>query len=343
MEERPDPSHIMNTAVSFMASKTLMTAVDLQLFTKLGERPQRARELQAALGLHERGLYDFLDALVALRVLDRDGEGEDATYRNTAESACFLDERSPAYLGGAFKMWNARLYRFWDGLGDALRTGRPQSELKGAPPGTSLFKLLFTDQEKLEAFLGSMQGMQMRAFAALADKVDVAGYRSLCDVGGGNGSLAALFAQRHAHLACITFDLPAVEPVAKRHLKALGVGDRVEVMSGDFFKQPFPRADVITMGNILHDWDEAEKRALIAKAHAALPPGGMLIAVENIIDDARRENVFGLLMSLNMLIDLPGGFDYTAAQFERWCLDAGFQRTEVIPLDGPTSAAIAFR
>jgi O-methyltransferase domain len=123
----------------------------------------------------------------------------------------------------------------------------------------------------------------------------------------------------------------------------MGVNQQVHIVAGDFFADDLPRADVIVMGNILHDWDEGQKTTLIAKAHKALNDGGRLIAIENVIDDARRENTFGLLMSLNMLIELPGGFDYTGAQFDRWCLDAGFVRTEIIRLAGPSSAAIAYK
>jgi len=97
------------------------------------------------------------------------------------------------------------------------------------------------------------------------------------------------------------------------------------------------------MGNILHDWDEGQKRQLLEKAYAGLRPGGVLVAIENVIDDERRSNAFGLLMSLNMLIELPGGFDYTGAQFDAWAKAAGFARTEVRPLAGPSSAAIAYK
>jgi hypothetical protein len=162
-------------------------------------------------------------------------------------------------------------------------------------------------------------------------------------VGGANGTLSAIAVQRYPELRAISFDLPAVVPVAQRHLKAMGVDDRVTVAPGDFFADDIPKADVITMGNILHDWNEDEKRMLIGKAHAALPEGGRFIAIENVIDDDRRANAFGLLMSLNMLIETPGGFDYTHAQFDAWCRGAGFARTELVPLAGPTSAAVAYK
>jgi len=102
------------------------------------------------------------------------------------------------------------------------------------------------------------------------------------------------------------------------------LSERVATVAGDFFKDDLSHADVITMGNILHDWDEEQKTFLIAKAYGAVNPGGLFIAIENVIDDARRKNIFGLLMSLNMLIELPGGSDYSGAQFNGWCRQAGF-------------------
>ncbi|MDZ4824863.1 MAG: methyltransferase [Actinomycetota bacterium] len=188
-----------------------------------------------------------------------------------------------------------------------------------------------------------MQGIQTGPFMALVEAIDLSSAKVLCDVGGANGIFSAIAVQHYPELRAISFDLPPVVPVAERNLKTLGVDDRVTVVAGDFFTDDLPTADVITMGNILHDWDEGEKRMLIGKAYAALPEGGRFIAIENVIDNDRRANAFGLLMSLNMLIETPGGFDYTASQFDAWCRAAGFTRTEVVPLAGPTSAAVAYK
>jgi len=335
----PNPSHIMQLGTAFMASKTLLSAVDLELFTVLGDERMKAAQIGDRLGLHPRSLHDFLDALVSLKLLEREGDGPDARYGNTEETAIFLDKRSHAYVGGILEMANDRLYPFWAHLTEALRTGEPQNELKAG--GGNMFEILYADEDRLEQFLRAMQGHQLGNFAVLAEKVDFGRFSSFCDVGGANGTLAATVARRYPNLVCKSFDLPAVAPVAKRHVEALDA--KVEILSGDFFVDDLPKADVISMGNVLHDWDEEQKLMLLSKAHAAIPDGGMFIAVENIIDDARRVNTFGLLMSLNMLIEVPGGFDYTGAQFDGWAKRAGFSRTEVVPLTGPTSAAIAYK
>jgi len=196
---------------------------------------------------------------------------------------------------------------------------------------------------KLEQFLDAMAGLSRINFEALAEKFDFSRYRTLCDVGGATGLLCIEVAKKHPHIECISFDLPPVAPVAKKHIAAVGLTNRIRTATGDFFQDPLPRADVITMGMILHDWNLEKKMKLIRAAYDALPPDGAFIAVEALIDNARRENVFGLLMSLNMLIEFGDAFDYTAEDFEKWCREAGFAHFEVIHLAGPTSAAIAYK
>jgi hypothetical protein len=336
-----DPGHILQIGMGFWASKTLLSAVEMGLFTELGDGRLTGPQIGDRLGLHQRSGADFLDALVALGLLDREGDGPGARYGNTTDTALFLDKRSPAYLGGILEMSSARLYGFWGSLTEALRTGLPQSEVKTGAP--SLFEAVYADPEHLEAFLDAMSGLQLGAFNALAHTLDLRGHATFCDLGGANGELAAIIAAANPHLTGTVLDLPPVVPIADLHLARKGVGDRVTAVAGDFFVDDLPAAEVYFLGNVLHDWDERGKQALIDKAYAALPSGGILVAIENVIDDARRTNAFGLLMSLNMLIELPGGFDYTGAQFDSWARRAGFARTEVRHLAGPTSAAIAYK
>lgn len=206
-----------------------------------------------------------------------------------------------------------------------------------------MFEELYGDPDRLEQFMRAMSGIQAGNFHMLAEKFDFARYQTVCDVGGATGQLSIILAQHHPHLRCTTFDMPVVEPIAARTIKDAGVDDRVTTASGDFFADPLPRADVITMGNILHDWNLERKLQLIRAAFEALPPDGALVVIENLIDDDRRENVFGLMMSLNMLIEFGDGFDFTGADFRTWCEGVGFKTVEVLPLAGPASAAIAYK
>jgi SAM-dependent methyltransferase len=337
------PARILETATAFWPAKVLLSAVELGLFTRLASGPHDNAALADALGIRADRSPDFFDALVALGFLEREGVGARATYRNTPETNLFLDRNKPSYTGGMPEMLNARLFRFWNGLTDALRTGDAQNESKGGK--SSVFETLYADEAQLEQFLSAMASLQIGNFMTLANQFDFSKYKTVLDVGGANAQLSRVLAGRHPQLSLTSFDLPRVAPIARREVEKAGLLSRIEVASGDFFSDALPQADVILMGNILHDWNEDGKRHLIQKAHAALRPGGALIAIENVIDDERRQNAFGLLMSLNMLIEFgaAGGFDYTGAQYDGWCKSAGFARTEVVPLTGPASAAIAYK
>jgi len=332
---------ILEVGMGFWPAKVLLSAVELDVFSCLGASSKTAEELQALLGLHPRAVPDFPDTLVALGFLERDGDGPTARYRNTPESAAFLDRRSPGYVGGFLEMANARLYPFWGQLSEALRTGKPQNELKRT--GTSMFEELYRDPPRLEQFMHAMSGISAGNFTAFAEKFDFSTYRTLCDVGGATGQLSCLVAKRHPHLRCTTLDLPVVIPIAERRIAAEGLGDRVVARALDFFADPLPAADVISMGMILHDWNLAKKLHLIRAAYHALPVGGAFVAIEHLIDDARRENAFGLMMSLNMLIEFGDAFDFTGADFTAWCTQVGFRETRVIPLTPTASAAVAYK
>jgi len=336
-----DPSHILQVGMGFWPSKTMLSAVELELFTELGSDAMTGREIGERLGLHPRGIYDFLDTLVALGFLERDGNGSEGRYRNTQETATFLDKRKPTYVGGILEMSNSRLYPFWGDLTEALKTGKPQNEIKST--GAPMFEELYSEPARLEQFMDGMTGVSMGNFMALAEKFDFSRYESVCDVGGATGQLSMILARRHPHLRCITFDLPVVAPIAERRIAEAGLSDRVEVASGDFFADRLPEADVITMGLVLHDWDLERKMQLIRSAYEALPEGGTYIVIENLIDDERRENAFGLMMSLNMLIEFGDAFDFTGADFAGWCREVGFRHVDVLPLTGPASAGIAYK
>lgn len=333
----PSPAAIFQVGTAFWASKTLLSAVELQVFTHLAQKPGRLAELQQRLGLHPRSARDFLDALVALGFLRR----EDGVYSNTAETELFLDQRKPSYIGGILEMANARLYPFWQGLTEGLKTGEPQNEVKHG--GEKFFEVLYSDPLRLKQFLSAMTGVSRGANLAIARDFPWATYRTFVDVGTAQGDLAAQVALAHPHLHGIGFDLPQAGPIFLDYARQLGLDARLRFASGDFFAEPLPKADVIMMGHILHDWDLQEKKHLVRAAYEALPTGGAFIAYDSIIDDDRRENAFGLLMSLNMLIETPGGFDYTGADCRGWMDEAGFSRTYVQHLVGPDSMVVGIK
>ncbi len=337
MQDPPNPANILQTGMAFWASKTLLSAVELGLFTELARGPQSLESIRVKLRLHPRSVRDFLDALVALGFLKR----SDDVYANTVETDLFLDRNKPSYVGGILEMANHRLYPFWGHLTEGLRTGLPQNECKDGGP--ALFDTLYADPARLKEFLAAMTGVSHGANMAIAKNFPWASYHRYVDVGTAQGDLAAQIALANPHLQGVGFDLPAVGPIFTDYVAALGVADRLRFSAGDFFKQELPKADVVLMGHILHDWDLPTKKMLVKKAYDAVPKGGALIVYEAIIDDDRSQNAFGLMMSLNMLIETPGGFDYTGADCSAWMKEAGFTTTRVEPLTGPDSMVIGIK
>ncbi len=333
-EDDVSPDEILKLGTAFWASKVLLSAVELGLFTALAAGPLSRQDLEVRLGLHPRGARDFLDALVALGMLDR----REGRYANTPATGQFLDRGKPSYVGGLLEMANTRLYPFWGRLTTALQSGLPQNE---AADGSDPFAAIYSKPELLRQFLGAMTGVSRPTARLIAAAFPWSEVTSFVDVGCAQGGCTAELALAHPHLKAIGFDLPAVGPVFEEFVGALGLGGRVRFAAGDFFTDPLPASDVIVMGHILHDWDLAQKQALVRKAHAALAPGGRLLVYDAIIDDERRENVFGLLMSLNMLIETPGGFDYTGAEAMNWMREAGFRAARVEALPDAHSMVIA--
>jgi len=331
------PENILKTGMAFWPAKTLLCAVELGVFTELAQGSASLGALSERVGLHPRGAKDFLDALVALGFLKRDGD----RYSNTPETDLFLDRNKPSYIGGILEMANRRLYQIWSNLTEALRTGKPQNEIKTGE--ADLFEMLYADPAGLKEFLSAMTGVSRAADVTIARTFPWKDYHTFVDVGTAQGDLAVQIALANPHLRGTGFDKPEVRPVFEDYANALDVADRVDFVPGDFFKDDLPRAEVVLMGHILHDWDLPTKKMLIQKAFDAIPTGGAFIVYESIIDDDRSKNAFGLMMSLNMLIETPGGFDFTGADCMGWMKEAGFSNTRVEPLVGSDSMVIGIK
>ncbi len=336
MQEPPSPEKILQTGLGFWASKTLLSAVEIELFTELAKHPEDLDTITGRLGLHPRGARDFLDALVALGFLQR----KEGIYSNTPETDLFLDRNKPSYVGGILEMANNRLYPFWSSLTEALRTGEQQNEARA---GDDMFAKLYADPAKLKEFLRAMSGVSRGANMAIARQFPWSECKSFVDAGTAQGDLAVQIALANPHLQGTGFDLPEVAPIFEEYVEANGLSERVEFVGGSFFEQPLPKADVVLYGHILHDWNLDQKKHLLKAAWEALPEGGAVVVYDSIIDDDRSQNAFGLLMSLNMLIETEGGFDYSGADCRSWMKESGFRDTRVEHLIGPDSMVIGIK
>ena len=336
--EPPGPDAILGLGLAFMGSKTLLTAIELGVFRVLAaDGPLGAEELRETLGIHSRSALDFFDALVALGMLRRDAAG----YRNTPETDLFLDPAKPSYVGGVLEMANHRLFGFWNSLPEGLITGEPQNEVKSG--GSDYFADIYSEPSKLRSFLTGMSGLSIGSAVAIADAFPWDSYQRFCDLGTAQGMAAVKIAQRHPHLTGTGFDLPPVGPVFDEFVAEQGLAGRVSFAGGDFFADPLPDADVYLMGHVLHNWGVQEKQTLLRRVYDALPNGGAVIVYEALIDDERRSNAYALLMSLNMLIETPAGFDFSGADCQAWMSAAGFRESYVKPLGGPEFMVVGLK
>jgi SAM-dependent methyltransferase len=333
MEQILNPDRLVELGYAFRGAKVLMSAVELGVFTALGRSAADGDTLRARLGLDKRGARDFFDALVALGLLRRNDDG---SYANSPEADLYLDRDKAGYVGGFLENLNAREYGMWTSLTEALRTGKPQTGFESK----AHFEALYSNPERLAFFARGMTGWTIPVAKTIASKFPWRDHSTVIDIGGAQGALPVEIAQAHGHITGGGFDLPALKPMFERYVGDRGLAQRLHFYAGDFFADPLPTADVLVMGRVLHNWDLGTKRMLLAKAHQALRPGGVLIAYERLIDDDRREPS-GLLSSLNMLLMTAGGFDFTAADCIGWMREVGFHDMRLEPLVAGQSMVVA--
>ncbi|WP_031079261.1 methyltransferase [Streptomyces sp. NRRL S-118] len=328
------PQPVTDLMWAHWKTKTMLSAVELGVFTALAKEPLPAAALCERVGLHPRPAADFLDALVALGLLRRTGD----VYANTDEADEYLDAAKPAsYLGDSFLTQCAGLA---DDLVGVLRTGEASG---AARDGRDFYAGTYATADSVRAFQRDMTALSIGSARAIAERFPWERYRTLVDVGCAEGALPGWLLRRHPHLTAVGFDLPPAREGFEKYTGRLGVADRVEFWPGDFFSDPLPWGDVIVLGHVLHNWGEPEKLQLLEKAYAALPPGGAVLVYETLIDDDRRSNAVGLILSLIMHAEVPGGFDYTGAQCQEWMRRTGFRDTYVEHLDGPESMVVGIK
>jgi len=333
-EDGITPDRIVRLGFAFREAKTLLSAVELDVFTVLADGPLALDDLAARSGVHARGARDFFDALVSLGLLRRDPAGH---YANTQESDRYLVRHKEGYVGGELEFANARQFGLWNKLSDALRTGRPQSGARS----TQNYSAYYADPTVLENVARGMTGGTVRVAAAIAKAFPWRDYRTLIDIGTAQGCLPVRIALAHPHIAGGGFDLPPLQRLFDAYVRQHELGERLRFHGGDFFRDPLPSADVLVMGRVLHNWNLAQKKYLLKKAYDALPDGGALIVYERLIDDERRISTAAFTASLNMLLVTAGGFDYSGADCSLWMAEVGFRSIGIVPLTTDLAMIVA--
>ena len=266
--DQPNPERILQTGLAFWASKTLLSAIELGLFTELAKGPQTLSGLRDRLQLHDRAARDFFDTLVALGFVKRDGD----RYSNTPETDLFLDRNKPSYVGGILEMANHRLYPFWGHLTEALRTGEPQNEVKGGGAGPVRGALCRSGAA--EAVPRGDERHQPRREHGNRAAVSLEGVQDLRRCGHCPGRPRRAGRARQSASARASGSTCRRSSRSSRSTsRAIGVAERVTFRAGSFFDTGFPKADVVLMGHILHDWDLPTKKMLIEKAFDARSRG----------------------------------------------------------------------
>ena len=314
----PNPSELMRLTTAYWESQTFLTANRVGMFAALAKGPKDIDAVAAACGLAPRHTGLLLRACAALGLLtERDG-----AFANSPACQVFMVPGSPAYMGDAVR-YGDTLYGAWGELETSVREGRPV-----LPPGT----YLGGDPETTRRYVKSMHGRALGIGSALVGLVDLSGYTSLLDVGGGPGTYSALFCERYPQLRSRVIDFPGVTAVAEELVRDLGFGDRVSFMPGDLHSTPFPDGqDVVLISGVFHRESPDSCQNMIGRAAACLRPGGMLVVADVFSDEGGTSPPFAALFGLNMMLSAENGGMHADADVARWMKDAGFATVDRRP------------
>jgi len=300
-------------------SAILITAVDLNLFEALKDDFLSIDEIKEKCGIkiRNRNLMDFLDILYINNHLSREGKLETAKYK--VSDNLFLKE-NPNNLLPLIKMMK-RILKRYENLPETMRTGK-------YPNDEDLFKELYADPENTPSFLRTISMLQLESFKLVAKDFDFSSYNTCLDIGGCLGAFSIEMKLVNPHLDVTTFDLPLIENYVNDFLKEEEMHDKVKVISGDFFEEEFPKTDIVSMGNILHDWSLERKRLLIRKAYDCLNENGVFIVIEKFIDNDREVDTPGIYMSFTLLVEGFDGYNTSKEELEALSKEAGFKSIE---------------
>lgn len=330
----PSAKPLMSLVTGFWAAKTLATAHEFELFTRLSETPGiTIEECAHWYGMEHRPAEMLLTACAALGLLERHGEH----YVNSPMSEEYLVRGKPLYFGGWIAMADRREYPAWMRLKEALRSNRPVTW----DPSRQQSLFDGEDPTLVHNFWEAMYALSIATSQALAEAIDLSKVSSLLDVGGGGAANDITLCRHYPQLSATVYDLPFVCALTKPKIDQAGLGDRISLVEGDFFAEAQLPAghDAVLLSRILLDWAENDCRTIVAKCFAALSTGGQIIISDQFVDDTKDGPAGAALMSLNMLIE-TWGRNYTAAEYSAWLTEAGFTDIQTIRFDAPAANGV---
>jgi len=319
------PEPIMRLASGFMAAKHLFAANELGLFEALADSRATIDDLAARTGLTRRAARISADAMVALGLLERQGD----TYGNGETADAFLAGRGPADLRPFLRFWDKISYPAWQSLAEALGSGPP----------TEIFELDDTLQEIASA---GIDAILAGPASALPQVYDFSGHPRLLDVGGGTGSWSIAIAQRNPNLRATVLDLPVVVNLARERIAAAGLEARVEAVVGNAMNEPLPRGyDAILVANLVHYWSADENCALFERIREAVEPGARLLLADFWTDPTHTQPVHAALMAGEFAVHVRNGDVYSVDEIKDWLAATGWRFREHAALAGPQSVIVA--
>lgn len=333
----PDPAPVLDLLEAFRRSKVMFAAVSLGVFDALEHGPLTAEELAARTKSQLDSLTQLVNACVALNLLSK----KDGRFALSDMAATYLCQSSPRRLTGYIRYSNDVMWRLWHHLEDAVREGSHRWQQAFGWDGP-IFSHFFRDDVARREFLMGMHGYGLISSPAVVAAFDLSRFHTMADLGGATGHLVIAACQRYATLRGIVFELPEVAPMAGQIVAQSGLSERITVTAGDFFVDELPRADLYSLGRILHDWNLEKVRRLLDRIANALPTGGGLLIAEKLLREDKTGPRWALLQSLNMLTCTEGK-ERSLSEYSELLRSAGFSQIQGAVTTTPLDAILAIK
>lgn len=339
--EKLNPNRILELSTGFLPAKVVLVATKLELFSFLAEGERDLQEIRRHYGFHGRGLADFLNVLVALDLLERRCVNRVPVYSNSLEAETFLNKNKKSYIGTVLNYLNDICFERWQHLEESLSTGQNPEQL-GHIQG-SVLEYIYTHPERMASFLESIECLRYKDVQVLLQKIDFSAYKSFCDLGGGIALLSIAVVETHPAIRGISFDLASLKHLAEQNIEKAKLKKQVRHLSGDIFEDAFPPAEVYCLSHVLQEWSLSQKYFLLEKAYKALPEGGLLVIIGNMLEAERPPNLKGLLEALNTVLSTCEGSGYHVEDLKKWARAVGFQDIEVEALNDKATAVLLYK